>query len=280
MKKGLILEGGAMRGLFTAGVLDAFLKHKVKFDAMVGVSAGAAFGCNFKSKQIGRVIRYNTKFCRDKRYCSLKSLIKTGDLYNAQFCYHELPEKHDVFDTQTFLQNPMDFFVVCTELTTGEPVYKKLDTLGYEDLEWIRASASMPVVSNVVRIGDYQLLDGGIADAIPCRFFENKGYRNVVVLTRPENYRKKQARLMPLLKMLYRKYPEFAHTFEKRYAAYNDTLEHIREQEKKGELFVIRPPHALKIGKTEHNSEKMRQVYETGLFTGEILYPALREYLG
>ena len=124
MKTGLVLEGGAMRGMFTAGVLDVLMEHNIQLDGAVGVSAGAVFGCNYKSHQIGRTIRYNTEYCTDKRYASFGNLLRTGNLYSEQFCYHTVPEKLDPFDTEAFRENPMDFFVVCTDVRTGEPIYR------------------------------------------------------------------------------------------------------------------------------------------------------------
>ena len=167
MKKGLIMEGGAMRGMFTAGVIDVLMENKIIFDGAIGVSAGAAFGSNIKSGQIGRAIRYNLKYCRDKRYCSLYSLFKTGNLYGADFCYRILPTKLDIFDTKSFNKNPMEFYAVCTDVLTGKPVYKKIDAMEENYLEWFRASASMPLVSEIVKIGDLSLLDGGISDSVP-----------------------------------------------------------------------------------------------------------------
>lgn len=170
MKTGLVLEGGAMRGMFTAGVLDVLMEHNIQLDGAVGVSAGAVFGCNYKSHQIGRTIRYNTEYCTDKRYASFGNLLRTGNLYSEQFCYHTVPEKLDPFDTEAFRENPMDFFVVCTDVRTGEPIYRKCRTGDAEDIQWMQASASMPLAAKIVKIGHYQLLDGGVADSIPVRF--------------------------------------------------------------------------------------------------------------
>ena len=189
LKTGLICEGGAMRGLFTAGVLDVLLENQVTFDGMVGVSAGATFGCNFKSKQIGRTIRYNLQYADDKRYGSFESLIKTGDLYDTEFCYHTLPNELFPFDWDTFLSNPMKFYIVATDVKTGKPVYHEMKTRKDSELEWLRASASMPLVSKPVSVEGYELLDGGISNSIPLEFFEHIGYkRNVVILTQDINY--------------------------------------------------------------------------------------------
>lgn len=198
MKTGLVLEGGAMRGMFTAGVLDVLMEHGIVLDGAIGVSAGAVFGCNYKSHQIGRTIRYNTEYCQDKRYASFGNLLRTGNLYSEQFCYHTVPEKLDPFDAKTFAENPMDFFVVCTDVRTGDPIYHKCRTGDAEDIQWMQASASMPLAARIVKIGHYQLLDGGIADSIPVRFFESIGYkRNLIVLTQPKGFVKRRTRCCP-----------------------------------------------------------------------------------
>ena len=154
MKTALIMEGGAMRGMFTCGVMDVLMENGITFDGAAGISAGACFGCNFKSGQIGRPIRYNKEYCRDPRYCSFRSLILTGDLYNADFCYRELPEVLDPFDREAFAKNPMAFYVGATDVETGECVFHRCTDGSGEDMLWFRASASMPVVSRPVRIGD------------------------------------------------------------------------------------------------------------------------------
>ena len=198
MKTGLVLEGGAMRGMFTAGVLDVLMEHGLTTDGTIGVSAGAVFGCNFKSHQIGRVIRYNTEYCNDKRYASFRNLLRTGNLYSEDFCYHEVPEKLDPFDEEAFRASPMDFFVVCTDLRTGDPIYHKCRSGDAEDVRWMEASASMPLAAKAVRIGHYSLLDGGVADSIPVRFFESLGYkRNLIILTQPKGFVKRRTPCCP-----------------------------------------------------------------------------------
>lgn len=181
MKKGLIMEGGAMRGMFTAGVIDVMMAHGIELEGAIGVSAGAAFGCNYKSRQIGRVIRYNTRFCQDKRYGNFGVLLKTGNFYSKEFCYEEVPMVHDVFDFDTYECNPMEFYVVATDVETGKAVYHKLKDRHDHGFEWIRASASMPLVSRIVEIDGGRYLDGALADSIPVQFFESIGYdRNIV----------------------------------------------------------------------------------------------------
>ena len=261
MKKGLILEGGAMRGLFTAGVLDVLMKNGVTFDGAVGVSAGAAFGCNIKSHQIGRVLRYNTRFCADKRYCGMSSLLKTGNIYSTEFCYGEVPLKYDPFDFETYKKDPMEFYVVSTDVETGRPVYHKYT--GEEDscFDWIRASASMPLVSQIVEIDGQKLLDGGISDSIPVEFFESLGYdRNVAVLTQPKTYQKRKNKMMPLIKIKYRKYPKFIETVANRHIMYNAETALVSEKEHNGTLFVIRPESQLPVGRVEKDPERLEDL--------------------
>ena len=280
-KTGLIMEGGAMRGMFTAGVIDVLMENRIEFDGGIGVSAGACFGCNYKSKQIGRVIRYNMKYCKDKRYCSLRSLILTGDLYGADFCYRELPQKLDIFDNETYNNNPMEFYVTCTDINTGEAIYKKCDTTEGSLLEWIRASASLPLVSRIVKIDGYELLDGGISDSVPVRYFESIGYnKNVVILTQPKDYIKKKNELMPVLKVVMRKYPKLIEALAKRHEVYNETTVYINEKEEKGELVVIRPSKKLPIGRTESDPQKLKAVYELGRCEAENNIQKIKKFLG
>lgn len=266
MKYGLVMEGGAMRGLFTAGVTDVLMENGITFDNSVGVSAGACFGCNYKSGQHGRAIRYNLRFRNDKRYCSWSSLIKTGDMFGAEFCYHTIPEKLDLFDHSTYLKNPMSFYVVATDINTGKAVYHNCRTADGEDLDWMRASASMPLVSRIVKINGREFLDGGISDSIPLRFMESTGCdKNVVILTQPRGFVKTQSSTIKLMKMLYnRKYPHLVHALEERPKMYNDELKYINTAEKAGKAFIIAPPEKLPIGHVEHEMDKLLEVYRIG----------------
>ena len=280
MKKGLIMEGGAMRGMFTAGVIDVMMEHGIELDGAIGVSAGAAFGCNYKSKQIGRVIRYNTRFCRDKRYGNFRVLLKTGNFYSKEFCYEEVPMIHDVFDFDTYESNPMEFYVVATDVETGNAVYHKLEDRHDHGFEWIRASASMPLVSQIVEIDGGKYLDGALADSIPLPFFESIGYdRNILILTRPFGFQKKRESLFPIMKLVYRKYPKLVEAMTSRHEEYNATLDHINRREQSGELLVIRPPEKLPIGRTENDPEKLRQVYEIGRQTAESRITEIQKFL-
>ena len=264
-KTGLVMEGGAMRGMFTAGVLDVMMENGIDFDGAMGVSAGAVFGCNFKSKQIGRSIRYNLRFCDDPRYCSLASLMKTGDLYGVQFCYDEIPNKLDPFDVKTYRENPMPFYAVCTNIETGKAIHKRLDNGDARDMEYFRASASMPVVSRIVEVDGYKLLDGGITDSIPLLSMERRGYpRNVVILTQPLGFVKKKSGMLPLLRVTMRDYPYTIKAMEVRHIRYNRQAAYVRQQELAGNAFVIRPPHSLDISRTEHDPAELRRVYDIG----------------
>ena len=279
-RKGLILEGGAMRGLFTAGVIDEMMEQGVKYDGCIGVSAGAAFGCNYKSHQIGRVLRYNKRFAHEKKYCSWYSWLTTGDLYGADFCYHKLPDELDIMDVKTYNSDPMHFYVTATDTATGKAVYHELDHLDDEAYEWMRASASMPVVSRPVRLMGRSLLDGGISDSIPVKFFESIGYtRNAVVLTQPRGYRKGAQSGMKILARLLKQYPAIVKDLKERHIVYNRELDYIDQREKEGKLFVIAPPHELKIGRTEHDTERMDEVYQIGRQTMKEHISELNQFL-
>lgn len=265
MKKGLVLEGGGMRGLFTAGVMDVMMEHGIRFDGIVGVSAGATFGCNYKSHQIGRVLRYNVRFKDDPRYMGLRSLLKTGNLVAAEFSYHTLPKELDVFDFDAYNADLAEFHVVCTDVLTGEPVYHRIDFMDDEGLEWIRASASMPLVSKPVNIDGRLLLDGGISDSIPLRYFQEQGFeRNVVILTQPKGFYKKRTRLMPLFHLFSSRYPAIVEAMSRRHLMYNEELAYLTDQERRGNILLIYPQDTLPIGRTEQNEEKMRRVYAMG----------------
>lgn len=280
MKTGLIMEGGAMRGMFTAGVMDVMMENGLCFDGAIGVSAGAAFGCNYKSNQIGRVIRYNTAYCRDKRFCSIRSLIKTGDMYGADFCYREMPEELDIFDVDTYVKSPMEFYVVCTDVITGKAVYKKCEKADRNDLIWMRASASMPLVSRIVRVDGFKLLDGGIADSVPLRYFESIGYtRSVIILTQPREYVKKKNKYLPLIRVALGKYPEVIKAVKNRHDVYNETLSYIREKEALGEVFVISPDEPLGIGSVERDKNELLRVYNNGRAVAERILPQLVQFM-
>ena len=261
MKTGLVLEGGGMRGLFSAGVMDVMMEHNIRFDGIVGVSAGASFGCNYKSHQVGRVLRYNVRFKDDPRYMGLRSLLRTGNLVAAKFSYHTLPKELDLFDFEAYNNDPTEFHVVCTDVMTGEPVYRCLEKMDDEGLEWIRASASMPLVSRPVPLEGRLLLDGGISDSIPLRYFQGKGFeRNLVILTQPKGFYKKRTKLMPLFHLFMSRYPAIVQAMSRRHLMYNEELAYLEEQERRGNILLIYPQDTLPIGRTEQDKQKRRRI--------------------
>ncbi len=264
-KTGLVLEGGAMRGLYTAGVLDVLMEQKIQADGVIGVSAGAVFGCNYKSGQIGRTLRYNLQFCGDKRYGTIHSLVKTGDIYDVDFCYHQIPEVIDPFDNDAFVKNPAEFYVVCTDVNTGKAIYHKCTDCGRDDLKWMQASASMPLVSKIVETDGYQLLDGGIADSIPVMWFRRQGYKkNLVILTRPDGYRKKKMKFQGAINVMLRHHPNLAKAMARRYKVYNRTLDKIEELKAKGEVMVLCPSRLIEVSRLEKDPEKLKALYQLG----------------
>ena len=279
MKSGLVLEGGAFRGLFTSGVIDVMMEHDVWPQGIIGVSAGAAFGCNYKSRQRQRAIRYNKDYAKDSRYSGVRSLLTTGDYFNAQFAYHTMPRELDIFDNEAFERNPMEFYAVCTDVETGQPVYKLLDRATDATYDWIRASASMPLMSRIVELEGHKLLDGGVADSIPLAYFESLGYqRNVVVLTQPLGYQKEHNKLMPLMRLSLRKYPQMIRALDERHLMYNYQLEYVANAERLGRCLVIRPEEQIPIGHISHDPDRMRRVYEAGRAVGEQYIDRIRDF--
>lgn len=280
MKYGLVMEGGAMRGIFTCGVIDVLMENNITFDGSVGVSAGACFGCNYKSKQSGRAIRYNLRFCKEKRYCSYRSLITTGDMFGAEFCYHTIPEKLDPFANEVFEKNPMTFYVVATDITTGKAVYHNCRIATGDTLDWIRASASMPLAARIVNIEGRKFLDGGIADSIPLRFMESAGYdKNVVIVTQPRDFVKTPSKSEKLVKIFYKKYPELIKAYQRRPKMYNEELKYVRKSEAEGRAFVIAPPEKLPIGHVTHDPEVMLEAYRIGRNAARERLEELKEFL-
>jgi predicted patatin/cPLA2 family phospholipase len=265
MKIGLALEGGAMRGMFTCGVIDIFMENGIKFDGLSGISAGAIFGCNYKSKQIGRGVRYNKKYGRDPRYFGLRSLILTGNLYGKDFCYHEIIDNLDPIDKITYRENDIDFFVGATDINEAKIRYYNSKEVDERTIEWIRASASMPLVSQIVKIDGYELLDGGMVDPIPYKILEENGYmKNVVVLTQPRDFVKEKTSIIPIMKILMYRYPKIVDAMARRHTIYNSQTAELKEKEKRGEVFVISPETSLNIKRTENNPDELERVYQIG----------------
>ncbi len=277
---GLVLEGGGLRGMFTAGVIDAFMEEHLSFDGMIGVSAGALFGCNYKSMQPGRALRYNVRLKNDPRYMGWRTFLRTGNIVSADFSYHVVRFEIDVFEKATFVNNPMEFWVVCIDGINGRPIYHKMSEFNHHELEWMRASASMPCVSRPVNIDGYTMLDGGITDSIPLKAFQDMGYqRNVVILTQPNDYFKKPMKIMWLIKLMTKKYPKIGECMAKRHEMYNHELEYLVQQEAAGNTLLIYPDKALRIGRTELNERKMKRIHALGYQKAKDMMPQIIDFI-
>jgi predicted patatin/cPLA2 family phospholipase len=279
-KIGLVLEGGGHRGIYTAGILDVFAQNNISFDGIMGVSAGCIHGVSFLSGQIGRSVRYTTRFCNNPSYMSFKSLIKTGDFFNVDFCYYKLPETLDPFDNDAFDKNPTPFYAVCSDVKTGKAVYHKCDSVRGEKIKWIQASASMPLAAKIVKIDEGEFLDGGIADSIPIKKMQELGYsKNIVILTQEAGYRKKPNSLLPLIKRVYKKYPELINAIQNRHVIYNQQLDYLEEQEKLGNVIIIRPSQKPQAGRIEKDKEKILSTYNLGRNDAEKLLETVKNFI-
>lgn len=278
MKIGLVLEGGAMRGMFTAGVLDVFLDENIHIDGAVTVSAGALFGINYPAKQRGRVLRYNLKYLNDKRYMGLHSLLTTGNIVNRDFAFYELPFTLDPFDQETFAQSQFDFWVTLTNVESGEAEYVKIRD-AFTQMEALRATSAMPMVSKMVEIDGKKYLDGGIADSIPLQKCIELGYdKIIVILTRPLDYRKKPSSTA-LFKWFYRKYPKLIERWQNRYAEYNQAVEQVIKLQEQQQIFVIRPSQTLAVSRLEKDPNKVKAMYDLGVNDAMQLMPSLKRFL-
>ena len=278
MKVGLVLEGGAMRGLYTAGVLDIFLDNNIKVDGIIGVSAGVLFGSNYPSKQRGRVLRYNKNYIKDKRYMSFHSLLTTGNFVNKDFSFYELPFKLDIFDEKAFEESNIDFYATVTNVDSGKAEYIKVKNV-FEQMEVFRATSALPYMSEMIELDTGKYLDGGISDSIPVEKCKELGYdKIIVVLTRPKEYRKKKSNGL-LAKIAYRKYPQLVQAINNRYKNYNDCIEKVIDMENKKEIFVIRPTKTIKIKRMEKNPDKLQEMYNLGIKDAENIIDELKTYL-
>lgn len=280
MKKTLVLEGGGMRAMFTSGVIDVMMENGIDYDTIVGVSAGALFGCNYKSRQPGRALRYNLRFRNEKKYMSFHSLITTGDYVGVDFSYGTMPRELDVFDFKTFRENPTEFYAVCTDIVSGKTMYKLVEDAETDGLQWLRASASMPVFARPVELYGNFYLDGGITDSIPLKFAEEKGAdKIVVVLTQPRGYRKKASHAIGIIRMFLRKYPKVADLMAVRHEMYNSQIDYLEQQADSKRVFAIFPDQSLNIGRVEQKEEKLKATYEAGRRKALEILPALKQFL-
>lgn len=277
-KTTLILEGGAMRGLYSAGVIDVFMQNNIKVDVIYGVSAGALFGLNYKSRQIGRALRYNLKYAHEKNYMGLYSLFTTGNIMNKDFCFNKLVYELDKLDFETYKTNPVDFYAVVTNLQTGKPEYKKIDD-AEKDMEYFRATGSMPFVSKPVEISGNYYLDGAVSDAVPFKKVLEENYEKIiVVLTRPAGYNRKKNSYHPY-KLVYGKFPNFVETAKNSYKKYNETMDLIEKYESENKIIVLRPSELVKVHRVEKDKKKLQAIYDLGVSDCINKLDKIKEYI-
>ena len=279
MDASLVLEGGGMKGVYTAGVLDFFLEKELSFSSCYGVSAGACTLCSFLSKQKMRGYRAMTDYLGDKRYMSLYSLLTTGDMFNAATSYSLVPQYLNPIDYDTFLKYEGKAYAVITNVLTGKPEYYRLKDLR-KDMIAVRASSSLPLVSRFVRINHIQYLDGGISDSIPIkRSIQDGNQKNIVILTKDKDYIRKPTGHLTLFKWKYLKYPMVAQLMKTRHERYNETLKTLEDLEKSGKAFVIRPSKKIEIERTEKDLRKLKRMYLLGIHDAKECYKEMIEYL-
>lgn len=275
----LILEGGGMRGVYTAGVLDFFLDKKIEFPVCYAVSAGACHGSSFLAKQRKRAFNVNVDYLKDKRYAGIYSLIKTGDFFGVDMVYNLIPNELSPFDYDEYEKYTGKFFVAVTNCKTGKAEYMQITDMR-RDILAVRASSSLPIISRIVEIEGKEYLDGGIVDSIPIKkSIEDGNIRNVVILTRDKTYRKPPSGMRKLIKAKYKKYPMLVRSIEIRHVRYNNTLALIDEERKAGRAYVIQPEKPVTIGRLEKNKEKLTALYNQGYSDGRKHYKALTEFL-
>ena len=281
MKTCFVLEGGALRGLYTAGVLDYLFEKKLNIDCIIGVSAGALFGVNYFSNQPGRVLRYNLKYCNDKRYMSVRSLLLTGNIVNKKFAYYKVSNELDPFDKDTYIKNNNDFYAVVTNVKTGLAEYIKI-TNPLEQMEELRASSAMPMFSRIIKLGNDKYMDGAVADSIPVMKAIEMGYdKIVVVLTQPMNYRKKELSDKEMKRIIkkYKNYPRYIKSLFDRSDRYNETLTKIIELEENKKIFVIRPSKSVEVNPIKKSKEDLQNIYNLGIKDIKSNYDKLKKYL-
>lgn len=276
---GLVLEGGGMKGLYTAGVLDFFLDKGIMFSSVYGVSAGACSMGSYLSGQRGRTLAVNTDYLDRRDYCSLESLLKTGDLFNVEMCYHRIPEELNPYDYEAFNRYTGKAYSVVTNIETGKPEYFRIRDMK-KDIDKIRASASLPLVSRNVKIDGGLYLDGGISDAIPLqRSILDGNRKNVVIMTKEVGFVRQPSTQLGLIRARYVKYPKVYELMKERHLNYNGQLDFIQRQQKNGQAFVIRPQKPSDVGRVEKDVKKLKKLYRQGYEEAAGCYDELLAYL-
>lgn len=279
IESGLVVEGGGMRGIYTAGVLDFFMEKNIYFDDCYGVSAGACHLSSYLSKQRGRSLKVTLDYINDKRYCSINSLIKTGDMFGVEMLYNRIPNELVLYDYETFNKFKGNFYSVVTNCKTGKAEYMKIQDMK-KDIVNVRASSSLPLLSRIVEINGEEYLDGGITDSIPIKkSIEDGHHKNVVILTRDKTYRKSKASFLNIFKIKYKKYPNLVKAIEDRYKMYNNTIDFIEEKRKNGEVFVIQPKGPVNISRVEKDKTKLKALYDEGYNDAKECYEDLIKFI-
>jgi predicted patatin/cPLA2 family phospholipase len=277
---GLVLEGGGFRGIYTAAVLDVFLREKLFFNYVIGVSAGAAYGVSYVSRQFERNLAVN-RYVGDKRYCGWRNYIRNGSFFNWDFVYGVVPDTLVPFSFETFVNSGTRMRVVVTNCQTGKAEYPEMNKISTNRFrELLTATSSLPFISRMIEIDGNYYMDGGVADAIPAQqAFRDQMKRVIVILTRPKGYRKKESRASVLLRFVYRKYPNLVRSFVERTERYNRTLDELEQMEKEGRVFIIRPELPLPVARIENDPEKLKKVYDEGVRQMVNVLPQLKEWL-
>ncbi len=277
----LVLEGGAMRGQFTAGVLDYFMEHDLFCDQVYGVSAGALAGYCYVAGEIGRTCFINMRYCTDSRYLSMRSFLQTGNACGRQFAFHDIPEVHVPFNFDAFENSPISLTAVSSDLELGEADYHEVHTLTDDgDLPYLMASSSMPLVSQIVEKDGKKLLDGGTCDSVPIfKSMMSGKKKHIVVLTQAADYIKGPNKLMPLLRQVYSDFPYYLDRLQYRHFEYNRTYRSLARMHEAGECFVIRPQKPVTISSMEHDPDKLLDLYEQGYAEAQRIWNDLQAYL-
>ena len=268
-KTALVLEGGGMRGVFTSGVLDAFMKHDLTFPYIVAVSAGACNGMSYVSHQPRRARISNIDYLARYKYIGLRHLVTQGCIFDRELLYDKFPNQYLPFDFDTFFSSPMTFEMVTTNCLTGQPMYLSERHDRQRALDIVRASSSLPFVSKIVDVDGIPMLDGGIVDSIPLQHAIDMGHlTNVLVLTRNRGYRD-TGKDMKIPRFIYRKYPRLRVVLSHRLAAYNAQLEYVERMEDEGRVICIRPERPMEVDRIEKDIAKLERLYEEGFALGE-----------
>lgn len=282
MKTGLVLEGGALRAIFSSGVCDALLDGNIMTDYVVGVSAGIAYGVSYVSRQPRRNLEVVTRYAPDKRYMGMNNLVdkKNRSYFGLKFAYDTIPNELIPFDYDTFAAYPGQVEAVVTNLNTGKADYLPVPRDDKES-QLLQATCAMPILFPIYQINGQPYLDGGAADSIPWQRALDQGCdRVVVVLTRPRSYQRKPDQMLRLIRKHYKQYPEFVRTMETRAKRYNQNREQLFAMEREGKVLVIVPESTLGVGRIERDTEKLRLLWAEGYQMTVDRMEEIRDYLG